>query len=89
LKNNGVWYTTITAPNKLFSVIVLEVEPNVFFEVIDTPLKIDAPIGLTIIFATTNDAVKKHNVEPHHVEDLIICHHPKVFAFKHSFLSLV
>jgi hypothetical protein len=59
LKNNGVWYTTITAPNKLFGVIVLEVEPNVFFEVIDIPLKINAPIGLIIIFATTNDCGKK------------------------------
>jgi hypothetical protein len=46
--------TLITAPNKLFGVIVREMEANVFFEVIDTPLKINAPIGLTIIFATTN-----------------------------------
>jgi hypothetical protein len=30
-KNNGALYTIVIAPNKMFNVFVLEMEPSVFF----------------------------------------------------------
>jgi hypothetical protein len=53
-------YTIIATFNKLIGVLVPRVESSVkFFNVIDTPLEIDAPIGLGIVFINTNDCGKQ------------------------------
>jgi hypothetical protein len=54
-KNEGAKYTIVATPNKLFNVIILEMELDILFDVMNTPLEIDAPIGLTIIYAITNN----------------------------------
>jgi len=60
VENNNTWYTIIATFNKLIGVLVPRVELCVkFFNVIDTPLEIDAPLGLKIVFINTNDYGKQ------------------------------
>jgi hypothetical protein len=54
-KNDGVRYTVVVTPNKLFNVFILEMELDILFDVMDTPMEIDAPIGLRIRYAITNN----------------------------------
>jgi len=59
-ENDNTWYTIIATFNKLIVVLVPRVELCVkFFNVIDTPFEIDAPLGLKIVFINTNDYGKQ------------------------------
>jgi hypothetical protein len=59
LKNNSVQYTALIAPNKLLGILVLGVELVAFFKITNTPLEVDTPIGLRIVFGNTNDYEKQ------------------------------
>jgi hypothetical protein len=60
VENNNTWHTIIVTFNKLIGVLVPRMELCVkFFNAIDTPLEIDAPIGLRIVFINTNDCGKQ------------------------------
>ncbi len=56
---NSVQYTTLIAPNKLLATSILGVELVAFFKITNTPLEVDTPIGLEIVFVNTNDYEKQ------------------------------
>ncbi len=51
-KNSDAWHITLAAPIKLVGALDLRIELGPFF---DTPLKIDAPMELGMVFVNTND----------------------------------
>jgi len=51
MENNGVWYIILATPNKLMGALSLRTKSSTFF---GTPLKVDAPIGLGMVFVNTN-----------------------------------
>jgi hypothetical protein len=58
-KNNSVQYTTLIAPDKLLGTLVLGMELVAFFKITNTPLEVDTPIGLRIVFIKINDYKKQ------------------------------
>ncbi len=59
LKNNSLQYTAFIAPNKLLGTSILGVELVAFFKITNTPLEVDTPIRLRIVFVNTNDYEKQ------------------------------
>jgi len=51
MENNGVWYIILAAPNKFMGALGLGIKSSTFF---GTPLEVDAPIGLGMVFVNTN-----------------------------------
>jgi hypothetical protein len=48
-------HTTLATPNKLLGALVPRVELSAFLDITSTPLKVNAPVGLGIVFINTND----------------------------------
>jgi len=41
-------------PKKLLGVLILEMEPNIFFDIINAKLEVEFFLGLEFVFANTN-----------------------------------
>jgi hypothetical protein len=59
-------------------------ERGIFFNLIYTPLKIEAPIGLRIVFVNKKIMGNEHtSVKLHYIEGPTSCQHLKVPTFKY------
>ncbi len=71
VENNGAWHIALATPIKLVGALNLGIKLGIF---LDTPPKVDAPVGLGIMFTNRNDcgtSPAAFGVEPHHIENLI------------------
>lgn len=75
--------------NKLFGVLVLILKLDLFFDLVEMALKVDAPKRLVIVYLIQKIGENALGFVHHHVVGSIVHQHPMVYTPMHLIYSLV